>query len=153
MRKTKKYPFAVASDGSASTKITGVEARWPGRLSKAFSTVSSYFLANYHRLRPHPGARGLTSSEAMVVIQILDFKWSEAAPFPTLKTIATRMGISQRQVRSIVKQLEELEYLERVQVSDWSSNRFYFEGLYAALEKLMDEDNAKEAEEADKEGA
>lgn len=130
-------------------KATGVEARWPGRLSKEqFVPVSSYFLANYHRLRPHPGAAGLTSTEAMLIIQILDHKWSEKAPFPSIGRLADRMGMGKRHIRNTLKRLGELGYVRRVQISDSSTNRFYFEGLYEALEELMDQDvAAADAEE------
>ena len=58
-------------DSEGSSKAVGVAARWPGRLTKGgFVPVSSYFMANYHRLRPHEGARGLSSAEAMVIIRL-----------------------------------------------------------------------------------
>ena len=132
-------------------KTAGVEARWPGRLGveSGFVPVSSFFLANYHRI-PHEGG-GLNSAEAMLIIQILDHKWDHRAPFPSLGTLAERMGISKRQVRNIIKSLEDLGLVKRVQTTKWSANRFHFDGLYEVLERLMDEQIA-EADEADVEG-
>ncbi|MEQ9150888.1 MAG: helix-turn-helix domain-containing protein [Parvibaculum sp.] len=125
---------------SPSDKNRRVEERWTPALAKSFCPVSSYFLENYHRLKPHEGARGLNSTEAMLIVQMFDFKWDKAAPFPSLGTIARRMGISVRQVRDIVKRLEGLGYLKRVPRKYGGSNAIEFSGLFKALETLQSED-------------
>ncbi len=122
-----------------------VAARWTPRLGNAWCGISSFFLANYCRLRPHEGARGLNSSEAMVIIHLMDHKWDARAPFPTVSTLATRMGISTRAVRETIRNLETSGYLRRVPMSNGGPNRYQLEPLFSALERLMDEDVAKEA--------
>lgn len=126
-----------------------VAARWTPRLGEHFCAVSSYFLANYHRLKPHDGARGLNSSEVMLIVHLIDHKWDERAPYPSLKKIATRMGLDVRSVRGIVKRLEELGYLQRVLSQSGGPSKYKLEGLFAALEKLMDADvSARDQAEA-----
>ena len=121
-----------------------VQARWTERLGKRFCPVSSVFLANYHRLRPHENARGLNSTEAMLVIQILDHKWTTKAPWPSVPTLAKRLGISTRAVRAALKSLEDGGWLRR-EYRNHGTNLFHFDGLFAALEALMDADNAQQA--------
>lgn len=132
----------VAAAAAASRPAHAVDKRWTPALAKAFCPVSSYFLANYHRLKPNPAASGLSSAEAMLVIQLMDYKWDESAPFPSLSTLAKRMGLSTRYVRETVKRLEDLGYLKRVARAFGGSNAIEFHGLFAALEKLQAEDAA-----------
>ncbi len=117
-----------------------VEKRWTPALAKSFCPVSSYFLANYSRLRPHGGAAGLTSTEAMLVIQLIDYKWDAAAPFPSLSTLGERMGLSTRHVRETMKRLEGLGYVKRVPRAFGGSNAIELSGLFTALEKLQAQD-------------
>ncbi len=131
----------------ASSEVVerSVDQRWTPRLARQFCPVSSFFLANYHRLRPHDNAEGLNSSEAMVLIHIFDHKWDARAPWPTVNTIARRMGISDRQVRSILKRLEDLGYVRRDPFPNGGPNRYHMDGLISALEKMMDEDTERAA--------
>ena len=122
-----------------------ITSRWTPKLAAKFCPVSSFFLANYHRLQPLPGARCLSSSEAMLLIQILDHKWTVKAPFPAVATLAKRMGISTRAVRSNLRSLETSGYLRREFRSNGKTSLYHLDGLYAALEQLFDEDEAKRA--------
>lgn len=134
-------PLSVEPDPQQNAS-SGIEARWGSRLAVPFNPVSRYFLHNYHRLRPHPGARGLNSTEAMLVIQILDHKWDSRAPFPTISTLAKRMGVTARSIRSTLKRLEDLNYVHRDPSPFGGPNKYRFEGLIDALHKLMDADVA-----------
>ena len=129
-------------------EVSGVEARWPGALGEQFVPVSSFFLRNYTKLRPHPNARGLSSTEVMVLIHLLDHKWTDKAPFPTMNTLASRMGISARAVRHSVRELELAGYLERRRKTSYGPNHYYFEGLWNALNELQAQENALKAEAA-----
>lgn len=115
----------------------GVDRRWTPLLAKKFCPVSSIFLEHYHELQPRAGARAMNSTEAMLIIQLLDFKWDERAPFPTVKRIAMRMGLSVRMIRTAMKNLEDGGYIRRDPMSDGGPNRYYFEGLFTALEKFV----------------
>lgn len=125
-----------------ATEDRSVAARWSTRLATRFCPVPTYFLENYHRLRPGPNANGLSSTEAMVVIHLVSFKWSARAPFPTVGTIAERMGLHERSVRAAVRNLEQLGYLKREFSRHGGPNRYHFDGLIQALEALMDQDLA-----------
>jgi hypothetical protein len=126
-----------------------VALRWSGPLSAQFCPVSSYFLANYHRLASQPGERGLNSTEAMLIIQLMDFKWDERLPFPSLGTIADRMAITRRHVRDTLKSLEGRGYVKRIANTNGGTNKYDFAGLIGKLETLMQaEADSNESKEA-----
>lgn len=131
----------MTEEQSKEARNFKVGTRWgSARLGNQFCPVSSYFLRNYHRLN-------LNSSDAMLVIQLMDHKWDERHPFPSLKTIAQRMGLAQRTVRHTVKTLQGLGLLKRLPTTG-GTNRYDMSGLFAKLEELMDADantNDKEA--------
>lgn len=130
--------------GSSTEPLVGVAARWPGRLGTGFVPISSAFLRLYHRLRPHENARGLTSTEAMLVIHLLDHKWTHEAPFPTVGLLAERLGCTPRAVRQSLANLEQLGLIRR-QPSKYGPNRYFFDGLYAKLEVLLTAEQAEKA--------
>jgi hypothetical protein len=116
--------------------------RWSPRLAKPWSGVPQYFLRNYHRLRP-ANQKPFSSVEAMLVVQIMDHKWTTEHPFPRVKKIAGYMGISDRQVRAYLKKFQEdglLVRVERKSDGRQMSNCYDFSGLFRQLERLMDED-------------
>lgn len=115
-----------------------VAERWTPLLGEQFCPVSSAFLRYYHRLQPAPGVRGLNSTEALLVIHLMDHKWGEAAPFPGVETLAERLGLSDRAVRKALARLGECGYVVREPVPG-RSNRYRLDGLFAALEELLGE--------------
>jgi hypothetical protein len=123
------------------TKNT-IEARWTKRLAAQFCPVSSYFLANYHRLKPHPQGRSLNSTEAMLIVHLVDHKWDDRAPFPTVGTLAKRMSLSARGVRNALQMLESAGYVRREASATGGPNRYHLQGLFSALEELMAADVA-----------
>jgi DNA-binding transcriptional ArsR family regulator len=139
--------LAALAGGAASPveqSTYGVEKRWTPLLAKRFCPVSSAFLEHYHELRGVPGGRGLNSTEAMLIVQLMDFKWTEKAPFPTVKRLATRMSLSPRMIRTALKSLEDNGFIRRDPMPDGGPNRYYFDGLFKALEDLV----RRKAEEA-----
>jgi biotin operon repressor len=118
-----------------------VEARWTQRLATQFVPISTYFLLNYHRLKPHDNAKGMSNSEAMLLIQLIVHKWGAARPYPSQETLATRMGVSSRRIRQILKSLKDTGYLAWDQRA-YNSNMYDLTPLYDALERLMDEDES-----------
>ncbi|AMV19683.1 helix-turn-helix domain-containing protein [Planctomyces sp. SH-PL14] len=115
-----------------------VANRWTPRLGVSFTPVSDFFLNNYHRLE-------MSHTEAMVVIHLVSFKWDDNAPFPALKTIGRRMGITSTSVRSHVRRLEEKGLLAR-EMQVGTTNRFHLQPLFARLEQLLALDEQREAE-------
>jgi hypothetical protein len=127
---------APVPEARASQRL--VAHRWTPRLAENWTPISDYFLKNYHRLK-------ITHIEAMVIVHLMSFKWDSAAPFPSLKTVARRMGISDTAVRNHIRSLCKKEMLQR-QSFQGTTNRFYLEPLFQNLEQLMDADAKAEIE-------
>src|SRR6266446_9732244 len=123
--KQKKYPFAK---------------KWAAELeSDGHVQVSTSFLENYHRLKPYP----LTHGEAMFIVHLMQHKWGEAAPYPGYKTIAKRMGVSDKTARRLAKSLEDKKYLVR-EVREANTNLFHLSKLMTALVVLKESAKPKE---------
>jgi hypothetical protein len=105
-------------------------ARWnhEGLFDKGFVATPVRFLEFYAHLRPHP----LSAGEALFVLELMSFKWSEAAPFPSYKRIAARMNISDKMCRRYAKSLETKGYLRRLLRMN-NTNTFDLSGLFNAL--------------------
>ncbi len=120
-----------------STKKTGTAARWPAPFDKRFCPVSSYFLANIGRLKLKP-------QEALLIIQILDHKWGERLPHPSIQRLANKMGLSERTVRTHLSNLNRRGLVVRKRRTGLNAsgrvgiqtNQYDFEGLYREMEKL-----------------
>ncbi len=112
-----------------------VSDRWTPLLAGlGWTPIVDFFLDNYHRL-PRP----LKYAEAMFVIHLMQYKWDAGAPFPSLSTIARKMGISAQAARSYARSLERKEYLFReMQIGE--TNRFHLKKLFDALERLASQD-------------
>ena len=117
-----------------------IENRWTPKLAKKWTPVSYAFLEHYSQLTP-----SITSGEAMFIVHVIAHKWKKAAPYPSFKTIGNRMGVTHTQARNYARSLETKKYLRR-KMRVGKTNRFYFEGLYEALERAMD---AKKPEQDD----
>src|SRR6266436_7874538 len=115
--KQSKYPFAK---------------KWAAELeSDGHVQISTFFLENYHRLNPY----SLTHGEAMFIVHLMQHKWGEAAPYPGYKTIAKRMGVSDKTARRLARSLEEKKYLVR-EIREANTNRFHPNKLMTALVNL-----------------
>ena len=115
--KPSKYPFAK---------------KWAAELeSDGHVQVSTFFLENYHRLKPY----SLTHGEAMFIVHLMQHKWGADAPYPGYKTIAKRMDVSDKTARRLAKSLEDKKYLVR-EVRQANTNRFHLTKLMSALVDL-----------------
>lgn len=118
-----------------------VERRWTPLLAQKFCPVASPFLEYYHRFK-------LNSTEAMLIIHLMEFKWDEKAPFPTVGTLATRMGITRRAVRNALKSLEEEpKALLKREATLYGPNRYDMTPLFEKLEKIVSEEKSKSSSE------
>jgi DNA replication protein len=107
--------------------------RWTPTVAElGWTPVSDYFLTNYHRLK-------ITHIEAMLVVHLMSFKWDAAAPFPSLNRLAKCMGITPTSVRTHLRKLELKGFLYR-QSRVGTTNRFFLNGLFEALERLIEAD-------------
>lgn len=115
-----------------------VQGRWGELLTSAgFAPVPSYFLRLYHKLQVCSGkrARPMNSTEAMIIIHLSDFKWDERDPWPSVGTIAERLGISVRSTREAMSTLEKAGLLTRKLSNRGETNRYNFKGLIVKLEE------------------
>jgi hypothetical protein len=111
--------------------VRSARARWGNReelFSDGFLTVPHKFLTCYAWLRPEP----LTTGEAMFVLQLMTFKWEAAAPYPSYKTLAKRMRLSETMVRAYARSLSKKGYLVR-HYQKRAPNRFDLNPLFAAI--------------------
>jgi DNA-binding MarR family transcriptional regulator len=112
-----------------------IEKAWTPALAKTkYVAVVRGFLHYYSTLKPFE----LTTGEAMFIVHLMDFKWGAAAPFPKYKTLAVRMGVSEKQVRRLAKSLEDKGYVVREARGGRRSNRFNLSTLFAALEARVE---------------
>ena len=114
--------------------------KWAAELeSDGHVQISTFFLENYHRLKPYP----LTHGEAMFVVHLMQHKWGGDAPYPGYKTIAKRMCVSDKSARRLAKSLEDKQYLFR-EIREANTNRFHLTKLMAALVGLKKTTKPKE---------
>jgi DNA-binding MarR family transcriptional regulator len=61
----------------------------------------------------------LSPVELLVLIELVGTWWKKSElPFPSIKTLATRCGVSERQMQRAIKSLERLGLLKRVKRRD-----------------------------------
>ena len=108
--------------------------RWGHRklFDRGFVVTPTFFLQYYARLKPHH----LSAGEALFVIHMMEFKWDASEPFPGYKTLAERMGVSDKMVRRHAQSLEAKGYLRR-HMRIGQTNRFDLMPLFDALLKMM----------------
>ncbi|MHB1745163.1 MAG: hypothetical protein ACYCPO_11255 [Acidobacteriaceae bacterium] len=127
----KVVDFPAQENATAERKFS---IRWgnkPEFFAKGYLPVPTLFLEHYAMLNPP-----LTTGEAMFVLQVMDHKWDARLPFPGYKTIAKRMGISDKMARNHACSLEIKKYLYR-RMRVGRTNRFDFTQLFDALSSLL----------------
>ena len=93
--------------------------------------VPTLFLKIYSRLKPYP----LTTGEAMFALQLMSFRLtSSTKPSPSYKTLAGRMGISEKMARRYAKQLHDKAYVIRIARSS-ETNEYDLDGLLHAIRR------------------
>ncbi len=107
-----------------------------------WTPVSDFFLENYSRLNPP-----ITTTEAMLIIQLMRHKWDENHPYPAFKTLARRMGITDTAARNHARSLEvRKNYLVRIKRVGMP-NLFDLSPLFAALEKFKTQVDSEKKKE------
>jgi hypothetical protein len=105
---------------------------------QGFVQTPTFFLRSYAHLKPF----SLTHGEAIFVLHLMQYKWDEAEPFPSYKTIAAQMGVSAKQAQRLAVSLEQKKYLQRKERVGMS-NRFDLTPLFDALQTLRAQQTAK----------
>jgi hypothetical protein len=113
------------------------EAKW-GRqvMSIGFCILPALLFRAQRRL-------GLSGMQLALITQIAEFWWQGGKfPFPKKDTLAQRMGISDKQVQRIARQLEQRGYLARetrMTAHGQTSNTYNLSGLVKKLKELAPE--------------
>lgn len=117
-----------ASDTTAKPKRSFVE-RWKhaALFEKGFVVAPTVFLQVYARLKPE-----ITPGEAMFILHLMEFKWDADHPYPGYKTLARRMGRSEKAVQGYAQALQIKGYLHR-RIRQGETNKFDLEPLFDAL--------------------
>lgn len=122
-------------DRKSLDQIPGVW--WGTALLDAGWTVLPNALARYQ------AELGLTSSELNLIYQLFTFRRGSGI-FPSVPSVAQRMGVSERYVQKLCASLERKGYLKRhpryTARGDRGSNQYDFSGLMRALESLLTRD-------------
>jgi hypothetical protein len=103
--------------------------------------VPTKFLRSYAALNPP-----LSSGEALFVLQLMTFKWDNAAPFPSYGRIAKTMGVTDKMARRYAQSLQKKGYLTR-QYQKRAPNKFDLSRLFDALAELRQETAGEENSE------
>lgn len=86
---------------------------------------------------------GLSGMQLVLILQLHEYWWkSDQLPFPKKETLAKRMGISEKQVQRLTKQLEVAGYIKRIVRKNYrgqTSNGIDFTGLVKKLKELAPE--------------
>lgn len=136
-------PGAKSLGGAHPTRSAA--ARWGGNqelFNDGFVVVPHRFLHHYASLNP-----ALTSGEALFVLHLMTFKWDRELPYPTYKTLAQRMGITDKMARRYAQALDRKGYLRR-HYQTKAANRFDLTGLFEALSKTPLRSDASASEES-----
>jgi Helix-turn-helix domain len=105
---------------------------------KGYLVVPNLFLRYYAHLKPFP----LNTGEALFVLHLMEYKWDSEDPFPGYKTLAKRMGISDKMARRHAQSLEIKKYLRR-KMRIGQTNRFDLTPLFDALKNAIEQDQQK----------
>jgi len=104
-------------------------ARWSeGLRTYGWTTISNVFLDNYAKM-------GLTATEAMFLVHIFEYKWSVDNPYPSLVTIAAKMGKSRKTTQRIIRGLERRGFISR-HPHPGQPNRLDLNKLIGLLERI-----------------
>lgn len=106
-------------------------------MREGFTILPAILLRGQQRL-------GLNPTQTMVLIHLTDYWWQkDKNPYPAMKTIAERMGISRRQLQRYMDDLEQAGLLHRIerraQHRGKLSNEFDLSGLVSRLKELAPE--------------
>lgn len=99
-----------ALDQEPDKKLCAAARRWsPALTEHGYSDVPRAFLLFYPEL-------GVTPLEAILLLNLVAFKNIKTGdmPYPSVKTLAARLGSDERQVRRMLKSLQDKKLLVRV---------------------------------------
>lgn len=126
--------------GGVMTKATDVVKKWGEKVaSRGFSQTPNYLLFINQFIDED---NSLSPLDLLLLVQISATWWEkDKLPFPSVKTLATRCGTSERQVLRALAKLEGMNLIKRVKRRDKgliASNTYDLGPLAAQLEAIAD---------------
>jgi len=93
--------------------MSEVAKKWGDKVAdRGFSQVPNYLLLLNQFIDPD---NRLSPLELLILIELSGSWWKKGEqPFPSMRTLATRCGTSERQVLRAISRLEELSLIKRV---------------------------------------
>jgi predicted transcriptional regulator len=128
-------PLRPVSAGAAKNRS---EKKWgkPVMDCCGFCILPSLLLRAQRRL-------GLSATQLALVIQLIDFWWTEdKIPWPKKETIGQRLNLSDKQIQRLVRGLEQHGYVKRIARKTRhgrTSNGYDLSGLVSKLQELAPE--------------
>jgi hypothetical protein len=110
-----------------------IALRWGGDTDlfrDGFLVVPTRLLRGYALAR-----RPLTTSETMLLLELMTFKWGAQAPYPSYERLGQIMGVSARMVARYAKSLEKKGYL-KLSRRQGTSNEFDLEPLFLKIPRM-----------------
>ena len=124
----------MPEEATPSRSPRDIGKQWTPKLKEAgFTAVSNIFLLHYRDLK-------ISNTEAMLIIQLMHHKWDEKAPFPSFKTLAHRMGLTEQQVRVHALSLVKKKLMAKT-IRLGKPNLFHLEPLFEQLEQIYDDEH------------
>jgi len=129
------FPSPTQGTQSPAELDRSFAARWkhPELFSRGYLVVPTLLLHHYAHLKPYP----LSLGELVFVLHLMSYKWDANAPYPSYKTLAKLMGVTDKMVRRHAQSLETKKYLKRV-VRVGATNQFDLTPLFDALLKAVE---------------
>lgn len=89
-----------------------IASKWGKKIAERGFTQIPNYLLNLNMFVDEE--MKISASETIILIHLIANWWhKDDLPFPSMKTLSERSGISERQVQRALKALEEKEYLSR----------------------------------------
>lgn len=136
------FPPSAAATANPPTKSTRAaklrsEAKWGvDVMAVGFCILPSLLFRAQHRL-------GLKSTHLTIILQLADFWWHDnKLPFPKKQTIAERVGLKEKQVQRLIRDLQQRGYVKRnvrKTPHGQTSNSYDLSGLVKKLQELAPE--------------
>jgi DNA replication protein DnaD len=113
------------------------DTKWSLSVRFGDDLLTAGFTAAPNLILDHYAELGITAAEMMFCLHIWQFWWRGADPYPSLATIAERMGIKHRQAQNYTKSLRDKGFLRtETRIIDGvgkSTNEYDFEPLLNAI--------------------
>jgi predicted transcriptional regulator len=125
--------LAIAESTPPAVFRGTVRDRWGVAADTGWTAIPYILLLNQSRLK-------LTSEDINVLLNLLaHWHARDRMPFPRTKTIAARMGVTERSVQRSMKRLIEKGYVAKEYRKRYTAQRYDVNPLVYVLQKLSEE--------------